>query len=60
MLQRDEDYNRDRGSLIAGNNGKCADRSDGYEMYDLNGKKTSEFTAGKDRFDEPTWLGATR
>jgi predicted dehydrogenase len=36
-------YNRDRGSTIIGTTGTVLVDRDGYELYDLNGKKTSEF-----------------
>jgi predicted dehydrogenase len=40
-------YNRDRGAVIMGTTGSVVVDRDGYEIYDLNGKKTSEFTTGK-------------
>jgi len=40
-------YNRDRGSVIIGTTGSVLVDRDGYEIYDLNGKKTSEFKVGK-------------
>ena len=36
-------YNRDRGSTILGTTGSVLVDRDGYEIYDLSGKKTSEF-----------------
>jgi predicted dehydrogenase len=36
-------YNRDRGSTIMGTTGTVLVDRDGYEVYDLNGKKTDEF-----------------
>ena len=39
-------YGRDRGSAILGTNGTVLVDRDGYEIYDLKGKKTSEFKAG--------------
>jgi predicted dehydrogenase len=39
-------YNRDRGSTIMGTNGSVLVDRDGYEIYDLKGKKTSEFKLG--------------
>jgi len=39
-------YNRDRGSAIMGTEGTVVVDRDGYEIYDLNGKRTSEFKAG--------------
>jgi len=40
-------YNRDRGSAIMGTTGTVVMDRDGYEIYDLNGKKTDEFKTGK-------------
>ncbi len=40
-------YNRDRGSLILGTTGSVILDRDGYEVYDLHGKKTDEFKTGK-------------
>jgi predicted dehydrogenase len=39
-------YGRDRGSAIMGTNGTAVVDRDGYEIYDLKGKKTGEFKAG--------------
>jgi predicted dehydrogenase len=39
-------YGRDRGVTISGTNGTVLVDRDGYEIYDLKGKKTSEFKAG--------------
>ena len=39
-------YGRDRGSTIMGTTGTVLLDRDGYEIYDLDGKKTSEFRAG--------------
>jgi predicted dehydrogenase len=39
-------YNRGRGSTILGTKGTVLVDRDGYEIYDLNGKKTSEFKVG--------------
>jgi predicted dehydrogenase len=39
-------YGRDRGSTIMGTTGTVLIDRGGYEIYDLNGNKTSEFTAG--------------
>ena len=39
-------YGRDRGSTIIGETGTVLVDRDGYEIYDLNGKKTSEFKTG--------------
>jgi predicted dehydrogenase len=40
-------YNRDRGSVIMGTTGSVLVDRDGYEVYDLEGNKTSEFVTGK-------------
>jgi predicted dehydrogenase len=39
-------YGRDRGSAIMGTTGTAVLDRDGYEIYDLQGKKTGEFKAG--------------
>jgi predicted dehydrogenase len=39
-------YGRDRGSTIMGTTGTVLLDRDGYEIYDLQGKKTSEFRSG--------------
>ncbi len=39
-------FNRGRGSLIEGTTGTVLLDRDGYEIYDLNGKKTDEFKVG--------------
>jgi predicted dehydrogenase len=39
-------YERDRGSTIMGTTGTVLVDRDGYEIYDLAGKKTGEFKAG--------------
>ena len=39
-------YGRDRGSTIMGTEGTVLVDRDGYEIYDLQGKKTGEFRAG--------------
>jgi len=40
-------YNRDRGSTILGTTGTVLVDRDGYEVYDLGGKKTDEFRVQK-------------
>jgi predicted dehydrogenase len=40
-------YNRDRGSTIMGTTGSVLIDRDGYEVYDLSGKMTSEYKTGK-------------
>jgi len=39
-------YNRDRGAAIIGTTGTVVVDRDGYEIYDLKGKKTDEFKVG--------------
>jgi predicted dehydrogenase len=39
-------YGRDRGTVIMGTTGSVVVDRDGYEVYDLQGKKTSEFKSG--------------
>jgi predicted dehydrogenase len=39
-------YGRDRGSTIMGTTGTVLVDRDGYEIYDLDGKQTSEYRAG--------------
>lgn len=51
-------YGRDRGSCIMGTTGSVVVDRDGYEIYDLNGKKTSEFSAKKDRTSSQDTIGA--
>ncbi len=41
-----KNYGRDRGSIIMGTEGSALIDRDGYEIYDLKGKKTSEFKTG--------------
>jgi predicted dehydrogenase len=41
-------YNRDRGSVIMGTEGSVLVDRDGYEIYDLKGKKTGEYDTGKE------------
>ncbi len=40
-------YDRDRGACIMGTTGTVVVDRDGYEIYDLKGKKTSEFKTGR-------------
>jgi len=42
-------YNRDRGSVIEGETGSVLVDRDGYEVYDLRGKKTDEFKVAADK-----------
>jgi predicted dehydrogenase len=39
-------YDRDRGACVMGTTGSVVVDRDGYEIYDLKGKKTSEFKVG--------------
>ena len=39
-------YGRDRGSAIMGTTGTVLLDRDGYEIFDLNGKKTGEYKVG--------------
>jgi predicted dehydrogenase len=41
-------FNRDRGSIIQGTTGTVLVDRDGYEVYDLKGKKTDEFKVGSE------------
>jgi predicted dehydrogenase len=50
-------YNRDRGSTIMGTTGTVLVDRDGYEVYDLKGKKTSEFVATKDKTESNDLVG---
>lgn len=40
-------YDRDRGSAIMGTTGTVVVDRDGYDVFDLHGKKTAEFRTGK-------------
>jgi predicted dehydrogenase len=42
-------YNRGRGSVIEGTTGSVLVDRDGYEVYDLHGKKTDEFKVAADK-----------
>ena len=42
-------YNRGRGSVIEGEKGSVLVDRDGYEVYDLRGKKTDEFKVAADK-----------
>jgi predicted dehydrogenase len=39
-------YDRDRGSAIIGTNGSVVVDRDGYDLYDLHGKKTGQYRTG--------------
>jgi len=51
-------YNRDRGSTILGTGGTVLVDRDGYEIYDLNGKKTGEFKVNEERTSSADLIGA--
>jgi predicted dehydrogenase len=51
-------YNRDRGSAIMGTTGTVIVDRDGYEIYDLGGKKTDEFRAKKGATSSQDTIGA--
>ncbi|MFZ0661067.1 MAG: Gfo/Idh/MocA family oxidoreductase [Acidobacteriaceae bacterium] len=51
-------YHRDRGSTIMGTNGTVLVDRDGYETYDLDGRKTSEFKAHSGTTSSADLIGA--
>ncbi len=51
-------YNRDRGSTIMGTDGSVIVDRDGYEVYDLNGKKTDEFRVNTQKTSSSDLIGA--
>jgi predicted dehydrogenase len=51
-------FNRGRGSLIEGTNGTVLIDRDGYEVYDLNGKRTEEFHVAKAKTTTADLIGA--
>jgi predicted dehydrogenase len=51
-------YNRDRGSTIMGTEGTVLVDRDGYEVYDLGGKKTDEFKVGAQHTSSSDLVGA--
>jgi predicted dehydrogenase len=51
-------YNRDRGSVIMGTTGTVLVDRDGYEIYDLDGRKTSEFKVNKEKTSSADLVGA--
>ena len=51
-------FNRGRGSLIEGTTGTVLVDRDGYEIYDLNGKKTDEFKVEKQATSTADLVGA--
>ncbi len=50
-------YERDRGVTVHGTNGTVLLDRSGYEVYDLNGKKTDEFVASRERFQSSDVIG---
>ena len=51
-------YNRDRGSVIMGTTGSVLVDRDGYETYDLGGKKTDEFKVERQHTSSADLVGA--
>jgi predicted dehydrogenase len=51
-------FNRGRGSIIEGENGSVLVDRDGYEVYDLKGKKTGEFKVPKEKTETSDTIGA--
>jgi predicted dehydrogenase len=51
-------YNRDRGSTIMGTGGSVIVDRDGYEIYDLNGKKTDEYRVPAQHTSSSDLVGA--
>ena len=51
-------YDRDRGSTIMATNGTVLVDRDGYEIYDLKGKKTSEFRKKGEQTSSSDLIGA--
>ncbi len=51
-------YQRERGSTIMGTNGTVLVDRDGYEIYDLDGRKTSEFKVHKEQTSSSDLIGA--
>jgi predicted dehydrogenase len=51
-------YGRDRGSTILGTTGSVLVDRDGYEVYDLNGKMTSEFKVPHAKTSSADLIGA--
>jgi predicted dehydrogenase len=51
-------YNRDRGSIVMGTDGTVLVDRDGYETYDLKGKKTGEVRAAKEKTSSADLVGA--
>jgi len=50
-------YNRSRGSTILGTQGSVLVDRDGYEIFDLNGKKTDEFKVSKQQTESTDTVG---
>ncbi|MES2391213.1 MAG: Gfo/Idh/MocA family oxidoreductase [Acidobacteriota bacterium] len=51
-------YGRDRGSMIMGTKGSVLIDRDGYEIYDLGGKKIDEFKVSKAKTESADLVGA--
>jgi predicted dehydrogenase len=51
-------YDRDRGSTIMGTGGSVIVDRDGYEVYDLNGKKTDEYRVPAQHTSSSDLIGA--
>jgi len=51
-------YHRDRGALITGTTGSVLVDRDGYEIYDLDGKKTGEYKTGETPTSSTDLIGA--
>ena len=51
-------YHRDRGALITGTTGSVLVDRDGYEIYDLDGKKTGEYKTGETPTSSADLIGA--
>jgi predicted dehydrogenase len=51
-------YGRDRGSVIMGTTGSVLVDRDGYELYDLGGRKTNEFKVSAEKTSTADLVGA--
>lgn len=51
-------YGRDRGATIMGTTGTVLVDRDGYEIYDLDGKKTDEFKVARQKTSSADLIGA--
>ena len=52
-------YGRDRGSVIMGTTGSVLVDRDGYEIYDLKGKKTERVQGGRQQTSSADLIGRT-